>query len=548
MSSTQNRLAAVTLGTIATLGLAAGCTLTGLPGPLGPGPTTPTTPTTPAPVVTPATSVGRYDIGAPRLTDVWLDPVHGDDANTGADRAHALHTLGAAWARVPADLAAAPAGIRIQITPGTVPVHSLPNNWYEARHGTATQPIIIQAADGRGTVTIEGGINALDVTYLYLLDLRFTAGGPSPAVTDVVVHGELVDHLLLRNSDVVGDRGAAADMKEGVKINQSTHVYLEGNDISGGWDNPVDFVAVQYGHTIGNRIHDGGDWCMYTKGGSAYHVIDSNELYSCGTGGYVAGQGSGFEWMHAPFLTYEAMAIEFTNNIVHDVDGAGFGTNGGFNILFAHNTLYRVGARSHTVEIMPGNRVCDGDVSRCTANNAAGGWGPRDVGDDTGIIPNRHIFVTNNVIVNPTGGAAASQHFAIGTPLTPPPGWNIASPARFDDDLQIRGNVIWNGGHDTPLGIEDTDACPATNVTCNETELRRDNAINTVEPHLVDPSHGDYRLRAMTGVPTANIAPVAWSDAPNHTGLSTPAGVRTDATTRDRTGATRAAAPAPGAY
>ena len=52
---------------------------------------------------------------------------------------------------------------------------------------------------------------------------------------------------------------------------------------------PVDFMAVQYGHVVGNRIHDAGDWCMYFKGGTAYITAEANELYGADNGGFSAG-------------------------------------------------------------------------------------------------------------------------------------------------------------------------------------------------------------------------------------------------------------------
>ena len=59
------------------------------------------------------------------------------------------------------------------------------------------------------------------------------------------------------------------------------------------------------------------------------------------------GQGTGLQFMTAPWLHYEAYGIRVVNNIVHDTEGAGLGVNGGYNVLIAWNTLYRVGRRSH---------------------------------------------------------------------------------------------------------------------------------------------------------------------------------------------------------
>jgi hypothetical protein len=86
-------------------------------------------------------------------------------------------------------------------------------------------------------------------------------------------------------------------------------------------------------------------------------------------------------------------------------------------------------------------------------------------------------------------------------PRTPSVGSNIPSPARADTNLQIRGNWIWNGPADHPLGIEQ--AALAADVLAG-------NAINTVRPVLVDPAHGNYSLApgVVSPVASAGLPPV----------------------------------------
>ena len=259
---------------------------------------------------------------------------------------------------------------------------------------------------------------------------------------------------------------------------------MEGCDISGAWDNTVDFVAVQGGHVVGSRIHRAGDWAMYVKGGSAGITVRGNAFFDAGTGGFTAGQGTGFEFMVAPFLQYEASDIVFTDNVIHDTEGAGMGVNGGANILMARNTLYRVGSRSHVIEVGFGSRSCDGDEARCRAFLAQGGWGTAIVGREE-PIPNSGVSILDNVVLNPDGFVSQWQQFALAGPRMPSPGSNIPSPARADVGLVIRGNVIWNGPVDHALGIEQPGLA---------TQLRADNAINTVRPVLADPARGDYRV------------------------------------------------------
>ncbi|MBP7962013.1 MAG: right-handed parallel beta-helix repeat-containing protein [Caldilineaceae bacterium] len=477
-----------------------------------------------------------YDIGTPTVTDLWVDPVGGDDGRAGTSRTLALRTVSAAWAKVPQGAPLTGTGYRINLLPGSYAEATFPTYW-EERHGTFHFPIILRAADGAGTVTLQGYVNLFDVAYLYLIDLEVANQGD-------VLHCERCDHFLIRNSRFDGGDRAA---HETIKINQSQHVYIEGSEIRGSYENAIDFVAVQYGHIVGNRIHAADDWCIYLKGGSAYFRIESNEIYNCGTGGFTAGQGTGFEYMSSPWLHYEAYALRFINNVIHDTEGAGFGVNGGYDILFAHNTLYRVGARSHGMEFVFGGRGCDGEVANCQANHALGGWGPVSVGAEE-PIPNRNIYVYNNLLYNPPGYASQWQHFAIHGPRTPTAGSHIPSPARTDDNLQIRGNLIWNGPADLDLGMGGDQGCQPANPTCNAAQLVADNAINTVDPQLIDPTGGNFRPVLEGNV--AGVTTYALPDFPAWASLtpSVPADSLVNAAPVDRDGLPRSGPGLPGAY
>jgi len=77
------------------------------------------------------------------------------------------------------------------------------------------------------------------------------------------------------------------------------------------------------------------------QGGSAYLFVGRNKIHDCGTTGFGAGQSTGLQYMTPPWFHYECMDVKFVNNVLHDIDGAGFGVWGAYNILMAHNTLYR---------------------------------------------------------------------------------------------------------------------------------------------------------------------------------------------------------------
>ncbi|HMZ06856.1 MAG TPA: S-layer homology domain-containing protein, partial [Anaerolineales bacterium] len=479
-----------------------------------------------------------YDTGSPNLRDIWVDAVNGNDSNNGNSPATALRTLTAAWDSLPMNTTLTE-GVRINLQPGTYPASMVPVYW-EGRHGTFTAPIWIRGnGSSRSQVVLQASLNIYNSSYLYFENLSIIFNGDA-------FHCELCDHFLLRNL-VLDGSGAA---QETIKVNQSQYLYVENNDISGAYENVIDYVAVQYGHIIGNQIHDAGDWCAYAKGGSAYLLVERNTIYDCLTGGFTAGQGTGFQYMTSPWIQYETYDIKVINNIIHDTQGAGLGVNGGYNILLAYNTLYRVGSQSHVIEVVYGLRSCDGNPGdpgreRCQQYLDQGGWGTTAIDDGTNAIniPDRNIYIYNNIVYNPSGFQSAWQHFAIYDSRTNPPSSNIANPTT-DVNLHIHGNVIWNGSSTMPLGIEgNSDACIPSDTNCNETQLRADNAINTIEPIFVDAAGGDFHLAGNW------LSSVTLFDIPNYIWeLGIPQGTLNNTVTTDYAGTSRVGQNAPGAY
>jgi hypothetical protein len=477
-----------------------------------------------------------YDIGSPVLQDIWVDPVAGLDSRTGLTRGQAVRSVTEAWSRIPQGSPLATTGYRIRLVAGH---HTDVPLYWEQRRGTFARPVIIESADGPGAARIDT-MNIYACSYLYLIGLRLEAGGGD------VLHIDSCDHFLLRNAQVVGtgDIWAYDSPQEAFKGNQSQYVYIEGCDISGGFDNGVDFVAVQYGHAISNRIHRAVDWCMYLKGGSACFTVAGNEFFDGGTGGFTAGQGTGFEYMTSPWLHYEAYDIKFINNVVHDTGVVGVGVNGGYNILIAHNTLYRAGVNDHVFEVVHGSRSCDGQTATCNANNGAGGWG--GAGLDGQYIPSRNVYIYNNLVYNPGNGSDWS-HFVINGATTPPGGSNVANPSHADQNVRVRGNLIWNG--DARVALNGGTGCGAGNGTCNDTQLAADNTVNVFEPQLVAPGSGDYRP-----VEGGNVFLAATYAIPSFPGGDraspplAPQGNLDNTVPVDRAGTSRSGGSVPGAY
>ena len=451
-------------------------------------------------------SPSYYDMGSPTLMDLWVDPVHGNDGNSGATRAQAVLTLAEAWNRIPRSSTLKTTGYRILMVAGEYTESALPN-YMESRYGTYRFPIIIQAADGPLTTRFHGYLNIYDTRYLYLIGLNLVTD-PGYGGGGDVIHIERGDHILIRSCRLDGFDGAENQPQETLKANQSQYLYVESSDISGAFWFALDYVAVQFGHILGNRIHNSGDDGVVLKGGTSYLRIEANEVYDCGVVGLTAGQGTGFEYMVSPWVHYEAYDLKFVNNIIHDTQNAGLAVRGGYNILMAYNTLYRIGINHGTgsalLLVSPGGRGCDGNAAACLARYNLGGWGPTVVGDSAEMIPNRNVYIYNNVFYNPVPSQTMWSHFAIFGPVTPPSNTNISSPVLSDVNLRIRGNLIWNGPADQPLGIEESDlGCQPPNTTCNATQLRSDNLINTIEPQLFSPAQGDSHPKFGGNVVTA---------------------------------------------
>jgi Right handed beta helix region len=352
--------------------------------------------------------------------DVWVKPAKGSDRASGT-RSKPLRTVVAAWRR-------AGDGTTIHVLPGRVRVGASPNYW-EDKAG-----VRLVGHGRRGQVSLPA-LNMFGLTRVSLKNLTIRGD----------VHCERCSRWTLDRVVIL-----AGGAQEGLKVNQSDHVKVLRSDISHASDNSLDFVAVQYATIAHNKIHRATDWCAYVKGGSAYVRVFDNELYDCGTGGFTAGQGTGLQFMTAPWFQYEAYDVRVYGNRIHDTEGAGLGVNGGYDVLLAGNSLRRVGSRSHAIEVVYGSRSCDGRPGdegreRCGQYIEQGAWGTTaiDDGDNYIRIPNRHVFIFNNSVLKSPGADDDSIHEPYDSPTQRAS--NAPSPALADDDLRRGGNNFAGG-------------------------------------------------------------------------------------------------------
>jgi hypothetical protein len=513
-----------------------------------------------------------YAVGSPVLTELYVDPINGNDANNGQSLTQAVRTLHAAFGLIPSGTLAS-TGYRINLLDGDYPYDEAHSNYYDNKTGSYQYPIIVSGLTPSSSARIIGGMNLKGFAYLYLMNLTLWAGSEAGSQSsNNVLHLEACNHVLLRKLLVQGDTSSPlADtnnsIQEVLKINQAHHVFVEHCEFLGTFQTVVDYFAVQYGHIRNCKIHQSGGRGFYCKGGSAYLLVHANEVYNCREAGIQAGEGSNFPLMVPPWIHYEAYDIKIVNNRIHDIYGAGLTCAGGYNILMAYNTLCRIGldhpyfgASYGLVELVHGSRACypadelggaTGTKNRALELLAMGGWGTAVLYNSGYWIPNRKVFIYNNIFYNPSGYGTRYIQFIANGWITPPTGSNIPNPSYTDDSVVFKGNLVWNQTIEPGELIgSNNGSVPGCQLStsCNPDSLLANNLINELEPQFEDPANNNF-LPAAGGnlsLVTASVIPSFFWDAP--TTPIVPTGTLTNDITMDCIGIGRALPAIPGAH
>jgi hypothetical protein len=479
-----------------------------------------------------------YSVGTPELNQVWVDPVKGNDNNRGSSRTDALLTVTEAWDRIPEGVPLTGKGYQINLVAGTYTASHLPNFW-QLRFGSQEAPIIIKAIDGKGTAIITDSVHVTQSQYVYFLgvDIELAYGD------QYGFQCKDCDHVLLRNMEV---KGAAEGAENGIDIVRSSNVYLENNEISRA-DRGVTFTAVQSGHVMRSNVHDTAMWGIGSKGGSAYVRIEGNQIRNSPKG-IVAGGESGLDELTTPWVHYEAYDHKIINNTISHVEDAGFSVKGGYNILFAHNTLYETGSKAPALEFGHGLRKCRTAAATCVTSLNQGAWGSPTEGQSESI-PNRNVYVMNNVVYHPSQQAQSHSRLSVASARAGGAASNLPSVVSADQNLRIEGNVFWEGNNQMALGAgESGEGCGSGNATCNPTQILATNRIGTLEPLLQAPVSGDLRPVDATNLVTFTVSPVPAFPGDDRVATPlAPVGTLTNVVQGDIGGGTRAET-LPGAY
>jgi hypothetical protein len=178
-------------------------------------------------------------------------------------------------------------------------------------------------------------------------------------------------------------------------------------------------------------------------------------------------------------------------------------------------------------------------------------WGHRPNDETFEWVPNRNLYVFNNLFYNPAPARTQGHHLAVNGPVEPPPeARNLPRPSTTDDNLIIRGNLIWNGGAEIEL-LGSTNGshpgCTPESPTCNPTRLRAENSVNAFEPQLENPEVGDFQPILGSNLSRAQAYPIpdfAW----DRFTPDVPPGRSDNRVPCNRAGAARTGAGRPGAY
>ena len=437
-----------------------------------------------------------YDMGTPTLKEIWVDPVNGFDiAGRGTTRALALKSVARAWALIPTNQPLINTGYRIWLAPGKYSPEDVPSI-FQSVFGTADYPVIFQAADDTGAV-IFPSIDVTTCQYFYMIGIHIIHATSGEGAYAINFRG--CDHILLRHCEFIGFDSSSTDTAAlGASFYQCQHIYLEHIELANTSGSAVDMYASQYGHIKNSRIHHYGSSGILLRGGTAYFSIEANTLFSGSGEGikiYTPDTGRGLDNMVMPWVHYEAYDIKCFNNIIHHTQDAGFSCNGGYNILFAHNMLYQTGLNNSLIVLGQGRRARSVDIDIARERIDSGAWGTWYLyrsDSDAAPIPNKNIFIYNNIFYNTKDSATASSHFMISGPVTAI-AFNAAcpKPSLADENVKIRGNIIWNGTV-KELGITPNSGCGSSNPSCNETQLYSDNLINSAKPAFVNAPLWDF--------------------------------------------------------
>ena len=459
-------------------------------------------PPPPRPEGPPPVIGGRFVPGSPPAEALYVNAENGDDTATGDAPERALQTLQVAWDKA----RERQSGQHIVLAAGRYAGAT-----FGDREGTQAAPVFVTPADDLvdGTAAvITGPLSLVDVHSVYLDRLSFEVAEPTALscsrCAQVLWRALQVEHT--------GDGPAVA-------ADHSEDVFAEDLVVRTAGTAGIEWRASTYGHVMACAVHGGTEAGIRARAGAAYLRVEGNDVTDAAAG-YVLGPVSDVAELNTPWLHYEVYGVRVVNNLGRHLTGPAVAVFGGYNVLVAYNTFFRVAPGAAAVVVDAGARTCS-DEADCAGHAAAGGW--------TGVVPALRVLVFDNLLFNPEDAPALSAHLSVSD-----------AAGLTGSGFSFAGNVFWgapaSAAWSVPAGV-DTAA------------LDERNRVNLAAPVLRDAEGGDLRLAETTwlaGVPTFAPTPFDWGDRPMMPAV--PAGDTENVVPRNRSGNARPTRSNPGAY
>jgi hypothetical protein len=353
--------------------------------------------------------------------------------------------------------------------------------------------LILQAANGAGTVTMPF-ISVSDCQYFYVIGVNIVSSNGADALSVIGC-----DHVLFKSCTIDGFDAENIVLAQNVAtFSSSSRCYLEDCILTRANQSLLSLSGIHYGHVLRTKLDSTAGIGMIVTSGSAYLYLERNQITNIGGKGIVLGGFTALDVdFTTPWLHYDTYDIRVDNTLVANCAQEAFTAKGSYNALIAYNTFYKCGMTTPTLFIAGlGRRTCEsGDKSACSALITAGAWGTLhsySTDDDVAWIPNKHLLIYNNLFYDPAGSQTTFGELSVWGSRKALAHATCPKPALADDDIEIKGNFIFNGELKKDLGLSDTSGCQDTNTTCNRGTISTENLINHVEPNLAAPEAGNF--------------------------------------------------------
>ncbi|KPJ51584.1 hypothetical protein AMJ39_09650, partial [candidate division TA06 bacterium DG_24] len=283
-------------------------------------------------------------------TDIFV-ATDGNDGNPGTIEAP-LATLREAARR-------AVAGDNIMVRAGTYNQHLY---WDVGGQGAPGAYITIQAYDGDLSVLLQGDSGSADVIcfhgrqYCKLIGVELTGESSS-----ALVHGDDDDKGIGDCRYIYVQRCYAHDAPSG---NDCMHfnglyIFVEDCEVSkpgprsgAGYQECIDYVAVDYGAMRGNYCHDFNDQALYAKGGSDDNVIERNvvsmQLYA-NMDNPATAFGQQTDKRVIKNDTHQSYNTVYRNNIIRECPRGAIGTYDCYHGYFYNNVVHNCGSTNYGI-------------------------------------------------------------------------------------------------------------------------------------------------------------------------------------------------------